>query len=65
MPPESMNDFFAYLTSLMTTHASMFQAVGLNMFRGFAVILIVWFGIKSALCFRLRRSSGLSLRAVR
>lgn len=49
MPPETMNDFFAYLTSLMTTHASMFQAVGLNMFRGFAVILIVWFGIKSAL----------------
>jgi len=49
MPPESMNDLFAYLTSLMTTHASMFQAVGLNMFRGFAVILIVWFGIKSAL----------------
>lgn len=49
MPPESMNDFFAYLTSLMTAHASMFQAAGLNMFRGFAVILIVWFGIKSAL----------------
>lgn len=49
MPPESMNDLFAYLTSLMTTHASMFQAVGLNMFRSFAVILIVWFGIKSAL----------------
>lgn len=49
MPPESMNDLFAYLTSLMTTHASMFQAVGLNMFRGFAVILVVWFGIKSAL----------------
>lgn len=49
MPPESMNDLFAYLTSLMTTHASMFQSVGLNMFRSFAVILIVWFGIKSAL----------------
>jgi hypothetical protein len=49
MPPESMNDLFAYLTNLMTTHAAMFQALGLALFRSFAVILIAWFGIKSAL----------------
>jgi type IV secretory pathway VirB6-like protein len=49
MPPETMNDFFAYLTTLMTTHAAMFQALGLNMFRSFAVIMVAWFGIKSAL----------------
>ncbi|PWT96946.1 MAG: hypothetical protein C5B51_32310 [Terriglobia bacterium] len=49
MPPSSMNDLFAFLTDLMTEHASMFESIGNNMFRGFAVILIVWFGVKSAL----------------
>jgi type IV secretory pathway VirB6-like protein len=49
MPPSSMNDLFAFLTQLMTQHAAMFQTMGTNMFRGFAVILIVWFGVKSAL----------------
>jgi len=49
MPPSSMNDLFAFLTDLMTEHAGMFQTMGMNMFRGFAVILIVWFGIKTAL----------------
>ncbi len=33
----------------MTEHAALFQSMGLNMFRGFAIILIVWFGVKSAL----------------
>ena len=49
MPPSTMNDLFAFLTDLMTQHAALFQSMGLNMFRGFAVILIVWFGVKSAL----------------
>jgi hypothetical protein len=49
MPPSSMTDLFAYLTQLMTEHASLFQATGSHMFRGFAVILIVWFGVKMAL----------------
>jgi type IV secretory pathway VirB6-like protein len=49
MPPSSMNDLFAFLTSLMTQNAALFQTMGTNMFRGFAVILIVWFGVKSAL----------------
>ena len=44
-----MNDFFAYLSQLMTQHASIFEAMGANMFRGFAVILIAWYGAKSAL----------------
>ncbi|HEV3437653.1 MAG TPA: type IV secretion system protein [Gemmata sp.] len=44
-----MNDLFAFLTNLMTTHAAMFQALGLNLFRALAIILIVWFGAKSAL----------------
>jgi hypothetical protein len=49
MSPSIMNDLFAFLTDLMTQHAALFQSMGLNMFRGFAVILIVWFGVKSAL----------------
>ena len=49
MPPETVNDLFAFLTNLMTTHAAMFQALGLNLFRALAIILIVWFGVKSAL----------------
>src|SRR5438445_11203726 len=49
MPPSSMNDLFAYLTQLMTEHASLFESMGSHLFRGFAVILIVWFGVKTAL----------------
>lgn len=45
----SMNDFFAFLTQLMTQHADLFESLGQNLFRGFAVIVIAWFGIKSAL----------------
>jgi len=44
-----MNDLFAFLTEMMTEHASFFETMGNHMFRGFAVILIVWFGVKSAL----------------
>ncbi|MGI9072754.1 MAG: type IV secretion system protein [Bryobacteraceae bacterium] len=33
----------------MTQHASLFEVMGTHMFRGFTVILIVWFGLKSAL----------------
>jgi hypothetical protein len=49
MPPSSMNDLFAFLTQLMTEHAALFEELGNRMFRSFAVILIVWFGVKSAL----------------
>jgi TrbL/VirB6 plasmid conjugal transfer protein len=49
MPPSSMNDLFAFLSQLMTEHAGLFQQMGANLFRGFAVILVAWFGVKSAL----------------
>lgn len=49
MPPSSMNDLFQFLTELMTRHSDIFQTLGLNLFRGFALILIVWFGARSAL----------------
>jgi len=44
-----MDDLFAFLTQLMTQNAALFEALGQNLFRGFAVILISWFGVKSAL----------------
>jgi hypothetical protein len=44
-----MNDLFAFLTQLLTEHADTFEAMGAVMFRGFALILISWFGVKSAL----------------
>ena len=47
--PDSMSDLFAFLGELMTTHANLFQTLGLNLFRGFALILLAWFGAKSAL----------------
>ncbi|MCX6592336.1 MAG: type IV secretion system protein [Acidobacteria bacterium] len=49
MPPSTMNDLFRFLTELLTEHSDIFQSLGLAMFRGLAVILIVWFGVKSAL----------------
>ena len=45
----SMADLFGFLTQLMTEHASIFEGMGSHLFRGFAVILIVWFGAKTAL----------------
>src|SRR5215470_7876830 len=47
--PSTMADLFAFLTQLMTEHAELFEAMGNRMFRSFATILIVWFGVKSAL----------------
>jgi len=49
MPIGTMNDFFMFLTQLMTQHAGLFETMGQNMFRGFALILISWFGVKGAL----------------
>jgi type IV secretory pathway VirB6-like protein len=49
MSPSSFNDFFAFLSQLMTEHAGLFETMGTHMFRGFAVILIAWYGVKSAL----------------
>ena len=49
MLPSSMNDLFQFLSDLLTTHAGAFQSLGANLFRGLALILIAWFGAKSAL----------------
>src|ERR1017187_2451854 len=37
------------ISQLLTTKSAAIQSMGLNMFRGLAVILIVWFGVKAAL----------------
>jgi hypothetical protein len=37
------------ITQLLSTEGNTLQATGLDIFRGLAVILIVWFGVKSAL----------------
>ena len=37
------------INELLTTRSAAIQATGLNIFRGLAVMLIVWFGIKAAL----------------
>jgi hypothetical protein len=47
--PDSMSDLFAFLSDLMNSNSGLFQAIGLSLFRGFAVILLVWFGAKAAL----------------
>jgi hypothetical protein len=49
MPPSTMNDLFVFLVQLMTEHAGLFETMGAHMFKAFAVILISWFGVKSAL----------------
>jgi hypothetical protein len=47
------DNFFTYvtdaITQLLTTHSDLFIALGANLFKGFAIILLAWFGIKSAL----------------
>jgi hypothetical protein len=37
------------ISQLLASHSATLQATGLNIFRGLAVILIAWFGVKSAL----------------
>jgi type IV secretory pathway VirB6-like protein len=49
MPAQTWNDLFAFLQQLMNDNASLFESMGLRMFKAFSVIMIAWFGIKSAL----------------
>lgn len=39
----------AAIVELLTRHGDMFVSMGTNMFRGFATILIAWFGVRAAL----------------
>jgi hypothetical protein len=39
----------AATVDLLTRHSDLFVSMGTNMFRGFAIILIAWFGLRAAL----------------
>lgn len=49
MPTSTMNDLFNTLRDMMTQHAALFEGTGLTLFKAFATILLVWFGIQNAL----------------
>src|SRR2546430_6725296 len=40
---------FQAINNLLTQNLGFFDAMGQNLFRAFATILVVWFGVKSAL----------------
>jgi TrbL/VirB6 plasmid conjugal transfer protein len=44
-----LEDFIRSLEELLGRHSGMFASIGQNVFRSFAIILISWFGVKSAL----------------
>src|SRR5271167_3627376 len=47
---------FQAINNLLTQNLGFFDAMGQNLFRSFATILIVWYGIKSALAAASGRS---------
>ena len=48
-----MQDYISYvfggINALLNQNAGLFESMGMNLFRGFALIVISWFGIQSAL----------------
>jgi hypothetical protein len=49
MPQNTFTFLGQAISQLLATKSAVLQATGLNLFRGLAVILLVWFGVKSAL----------------
>ena len=49
MQTDYLQFIFQAITNLLTQNLGFFDAMGQNLFRMFATILIVWFGVKSAL----------------
>lgn len=47
--PDPFNEIFTAVNQLLAAKLVLFQGLGLDLLRGFAVILFAWFGIKSAL----------------
>jgi hypothetical protein len=47
---------FQAINALLTQNLGFFDAMGQNLFRSFATILVVWFGVKSALAAASRKS---------
>jgi TrbL/VirB6 plasmid conjugal transfer protein len=48
-----MNDYFSFvfdgINKILSQHSSFFESMGMELFRSFALILICWFGVQSAL----------------
>jgi hypothetical protein len=49
MQTDYLQYIFQAINTLLTQNLGFFDAMGLNLFRSFATILMVWYGIKSAL----------------
>ena len=49
MQTDYLQYIFQAITTLLTQNLGFFDAMGQNLFRSFATILIVWYGVKSAL----------------
>jgi len=49
MQTDFLQFIFQAINNLLTQNLGFFDAMGQNLFRGFATILIVWYGVKSAL----------------
>jgi type IV secretory pathway VirB6-like protein len=47
--PDFLQFIFKAINDLLTQNLGFFDAMGQNLFRGFATILIAWFGVKPAL----------------
>ena len=49
MQTDYLQYIFQAINNLLTQNLGFFDAMGQNLFRSFATILVVWYGIKSAL----------------
>ncbi len=49
MQTDFLQFMFQAITNLLTQNLGFFDAMGQNLFRMFATILMAWFGVKSAL----------------
>src|SRR6202051_4199837 len=47
--PDFLHFIFQAINSLLTQNLGFFDTMGQNLFRSFATILVVWYGVKSAL----------------
>jgi hypothetical protein len=49
MPVDVFNEMIRFVQELLTSRLDLFTAIGVNLYRSFVLIMIVWFGIKTAL----------------
>ncbi len=47
--PDPFNEMIRFVQELLTSRLDLFTAMGVNLYRSFVLIMIVWFGIKTAL----------------